>query len=64
MSVLLGDTTANGAVNNSDITQTKGQSGQVATQSNFQTDVTVNGVINNSDITTVKGKSGTGLPPP
>jgi hypothetical protein len=62
MDILLGDTNANGLVNNSDITQTKGQSGTVANATNFRTDVTINGLINNSDITTVKGKSGTGLP--
>jgi hypothetical protein len=62
MSVLLGDTTANGSVNSSDISQTKAQSGTVASSSNFRTDVTVNGLINSSDISTVKSKSGTALP--
>jgi hypothetical protein len=62
MSVLLGDTNANGAVNSSDISETKAQSGTVANSSNFRTDVTVNGLINSSDISTVKSKSGTALP--
>jgi hypothetical protein len=62
MSVLLGDTTANGSVNSSDISQTKAQSGTTATATNFRTDVTVNGLINSSDISTVKSKSGTALP--
>jgi hypothetical protein len=62
MSVLLGDTTANGSVNSSDISQTKAQSGTTASSSNFRTDVTVNGLINSSDISTVKSKSGTALP--
>jgi BNR repeat-like domain len=62
MSVLLGDTTANGSVNSSDISQTKAQSGTVPTASTFRTDVTVNGLINSSDISTVKSKSGTALP--
>jgi hypothetical protein len=61
--VLLGDTTGNGGVNSSDISQTKGQSGTVASSGNFRTDVTVNGSINSSDISTVKSKSGTALPP-
>jgi hypothetical protein len=63
MGVLVGDTTANGSVNSSDISQTKAQSGTVANSSNFRTDVTVNGLINSSDISTVKSKSGTALPP-
>jgi hypothetical protein len=62
MGVLLGDTTANGSVNSSDISQTKAQSGTVASASNFRTDVTINGLINSSDISTVKSKSGTALP--
>src|SRR5205085_12335573 len=62
MGVLLGDTTANGVVNSSDIAQTQSQSGQPVTADNFREDVTVNGVINSYDITTVQSKSGTGLP--
>jgi hypothetical protein len=62
MGVLLGDTTANGSVNSSDISQTKAQSGTIPTASTFRTDVTVNGLINSSDISTVKSKSGTALP--
>ena len=54
MDVLLGDTTANGSVNSSDISQTKAQSGTTASASNFRTDVTANGVINSSDISLVK----------
>ncbi len=63
MAVLVGDTTGNGSVNSSDISQTKAQSGTVASSGNFRTDVTVNGLINSSDISTVKSKSGTALPP-
>jgi hypothetical protein len=62
MSVLLGDTTANGAVNSSDIAQTQSQSGQPVNSSNFREDVTVNGSINSSDIALVQSKSGTALP--
>ena len=62
MGVLLGDTTANRAVNSSDIAQTKSESGASSSASNFQADVTVNGSINSSDISLVKSKSGRGLP--
>jgi hypothetical protein len=63
MGLLVGDTTANGAVNASDISQTKAQSGTAANSKNFRTDVTVNGTINSSDVSLVKSKSGTALPP-
>jgi len=62
MGVLLGDTTGNGSVNSSDISQAKSNSGQVTSAANFRTDVTVNGVINSSDIGIVKANSGTSLP--
>jgi hypothetical protein len=64
MGVLVGDTTANGAVNSSDISQTQSQSGQTITIANFREDVTVNGSINSSDISLVQSQSGTALPPP
>ena len=62
MGVLVGDTTGNGTVNASDIGQTKAQSGQAVTGSNFRTDVNVSGSINASDVSLVKSKSGTALP--
>jgi hypothetical protein len=62
MGVLLGDTTGNGSVNGSDVSQTRLQSGQALSGSNFRSDVTVNGLINGSDISSVKLKSGTALP--
>ena len=64
MGVLIGDTTANGTVNSSDIAQTQSQSGQPVTANNFREDVTVNGAINSSDIGLVQSKSGTALPTP
>jgi uncharacterized repeat protein (TIGR03803 family) len=64
MGVLVGDTTANGAVDSSDIAQTQSQSGQPVTADNFREDVTVNGAINSSDIALVQSRSGTALPPP
>ena len=60
MRLLLGDTNANGVVNASDVSQTKSQSGQAVTSSNFRTDVVVNGTINASDLALVKSRSGTG----
>ena len=62
MSVLVGDTTGNGVVNSSDISQTESQSGKVVTAANFREDVTANGLINSSDIALVQSKSGTRLP--
>jgi hypothetical protein len=64
MSILVGDTTANGSVNSSDIAQTQSQSGQPVTISNFREDVTANGLINSSDITLVQSESGTALSAP
>src|SRR5205814_9679874 len=63
MGVLVGDTTSNGLVNSSDISQTQSQSGQATTIDNFREDVTVNGFINSSDISLVQSQSGTPLPP-
>jgi PKD repeat protein len=62
MAVLIGDTTANGHVNSTDISQTQSQSGQPVTSDNFRMDVTVNGLINSSDISAVQQQSGTALP--
>jgi len=62
MAVLIGDTTGNGSVNASDISQTQSQSGQAVNSVNFREDVTVNGLINSSDIALVQSKSGTALP--
>ena len=59
---LLGDTTGNGSVTASDVSQAKLQSGQAISGSNFRNDVTVNGTINASDVSSVKLKSGTALP--
>jgi len=62
MAWLMGDTTPNRIVNSSDIGQTKTQSGQTISASNFRSDVNANGVINSSDISLVKSRSGTALP--
>ena len=61
---LLGDTTGNGLVSSSDISDVQAQSGQPLTASNLKEDVTLNGAINSSDISLVQAQSGTGLPAP
>jgi hypothetical protein len=62
MGVLVGDTNANRAVNASDVSQTKGQSGQPVTATNFRNDVNANGSINAGDINIVKANSGHSIP--
>lgn len=62
MGLLIGDTNGNGSVSASDISQTKAQSGQGATASNFRTDLNASGSVSASDIALVKSKSGTSLP--
>jgi hypothetical protein len=62
MGVLVGDTTANGMVNSSDIAQTKSKVGQALTVSNFREDVTTGGVINAADVSLVKASGHTALP--
>ena len=62
MGVLLGDTTASRSVNSTDVSETKSQSGQALTATNFRVDVTANGAINSTDVLQVKLKSGTALP--
>lgn len=62
MAVLVGDTSANGSVNATDVTQTKTESGHSITAANFREDVSVNGVLNSTDVGIVKAASGTALP--
>ena len=62
MGVLAGDTGGNGIVSATDVSQTKGQSGQAVTGANFREDVIVNGSINATDVSGVKSNSGTALP--
>jgi hypothetical protein len=64
MGVLIGDTNADRFVDSADIAQTKGQSGNAVTNSNFREDVNVDGFIDSADIAFVKSKSGTALPNP
>ena len=62
MGVLVGDTTANGVVNASDVTQTKSQVGATVTTSNFREDVNANGTISATDVALVKSDVGHSLP--
>jgi hypothetical protein len=61
MGVLVGDTNWNGAVNASDVTQTKSRLGQIVTNVNFRSDVSVNGTINASDLVIIKSRSGSSI---
>ena len=61
MSILTADTNADGFVNSADISQTKSQSGQAVTGSNFREDLNEDGFINSADISLVKSKSGTAI---
>jgi hypothetical protein len=62
MKVLLGDTTGNKAVNSTDVSQTKSQSGHPVISNNFREDLTANGSINGSDVSLVKLRVGSGVP--
>ncbi|MGI8437259.1 MAG: dockerin type I domain-containing protein [Chthoniobacterales bacterium] len=63
ISLLLGDTNANGMVNATDISEAKAQSGLTTNGGNFRLDVNANGAINSSDVSQIKAKAGTALPP-
>lgn len=62
MAVLVGDTNADRFVDAVDVSQTKSQSGNAVTSSNFREDVNVDGFIDAVDVSLVKSKSGTALP--
>lgn len=62
MAVLVGDSNGNGAVNSSDVAQTKSQIGQPLSAANFREDVNVNGAINSSDVSQIKSNIGADLP--
>src|SRR5207244_11433121 len=61
MAVLAGDTNADRFVDSADIAQTKSESGNAVTGSNFREDVNVDGFTDSADIALVKSKSGTAL---
>jgi len=62
MGVLIGDTNADRFTDAIDVSQTKSQSGNSVTSSNFREDVNADGFIDAIDVSLVKSKSGTALP--
>jgi hypothetical protein len=63
MSRLLGDSSGNGAVTGSDVSQTKAAAAAGTVDgTSFRSDVNTNGTINATDVSIVKAASGTGLP--
>jgi hypothetical protein len=61
MRALLGDVSANRAVNSSDVSEVQAESGHTIIFDNFRDDITTNGEINSSDVSTAQAQSGTGL---
>ena len=61
MGILIGDTTGNGTVSSSDVSQTKLCAGQVVDGTNFRCDVNMNCTINASDVSIVKANVGTAI---
>ena len=59
--MLVGDTSGNGAVNGTDVSQTKAVSGQTLSATNFRCDINANGTINASDLAIVKAQAGTSV---
>jgi hypothetical protein len=62
MSILIGDTNGNGAVNASDLSQIKSRVGQQIDGTNFRSDLNANGYIDVVDVSILKSSLGTGLP--
>jgi autotransporter-associated beta strand protein len=62
MNVLVGDVSGNKSVNATDVSQTRLQSGMVASAVNFRADINASGIINASDVSQVKLQVGDGLP--
>jgi hypothetical protein len=62
MGFLVGDTTGNGIVSNTDVSAVKAQVAAPVTSSNFRNDVNANGVISNTDVSATKAQVGTSLP--
>ena len=59
---LIGDVSGNGAVNRTDVAQTKFQSGAAATNANFREDVDLSGGIDGTDVSQVKLSVGSAVP--
>jgi autotransporter-associated beta strand protein len=62
MNVLVGDVSGNKSVNATDVSQTKLQSGSVASAVNFRADINATGFINASDVSQVKVRVGSSVP--
>jgi subtilase family protein len=60
--VLIGDTSNNGSVSGTDISQTKLQAGNAVGAGNFREDIVITGSINGTDVGAVKLRSGTAVP--
>lgn len=61
VSMLLADTNGNGAVNATDVSQTKARIGQTVDATNFRSDLNANGMINATDTSMVKANAGHAL---
>lgn len=62
MGVLIGDSSGNGVINSTDLSQTKARVGQPITTNTFRSDIQPNGSVNAADISLVKLNMGTSLP--
>lgn len=62
MAILVGDTTGDGVVNSSDVSETKGHADELLSAINFREDINASGAIDSFDVENVKSHSGTGLP--
>jgi arylsulfate sulfotransferase len=62
MGILVGDTTANGSVNSTDVSEVKLQSGLATSAANFRKDITASGTINSTDVGMVKSTVGSAIP--
>jgi Dockerin type I domain len=66
MGVLVGDTTGDGNVDGTDVSQTKSKSGSSAAApgNTFREDINTDGFVDGTDVSFVKSKSGGHIPPP
>lgn len=62
MGVLIGDSSGNGIINSTDLSQTKARIGQPITTNTFRSDIQSNGSVNAADISLVKLNMGSSLP--
>ena len=62
MAILVGDTTGDGIVNSSDVSETKAHANESLSATNLREDINASGTIDSLDASSVKSHSGTGLP--